>query len=109
MIDSGTTTRTAPRDVLVASAVPGVEAALHAGNELYAAEMRVAELKERREQARAERFRELYAQKLAAAAQKRYELAGVYGTALARVRAVSPATAELVEDAVWRGYLVEEA
>lgn len=40
---AATTARTAPRDVLVASAVPGVEAALHAGNELYAAEMRVAE------------------------------------------------------------------
>lgn len=97
------------RDELVASTTPATNTALTAGHQLYTAEMTVARLKEQLNQFHAPKLRARYANRLQAAAAHRDTLNARYQAALAAVTAANPATAEHVEDAVWRAYLVEEA
>lgn len=94
-----------PLDVLVASSVPGTEQALAAGHELYPLWKRVQTLISRRDNSKAVAFRQLHAEKAAEAIRRRDDVERHYLAALERVRAVSPATAGHVENAVWRAYL----
>lgn len=102
-------TTTPAGDELVASSVPGADKALHTGHLLYAAEILVATLREKlASRAYPPSVRQRYEERLVEVVETRDHLDDAYREALAAVRAASPMTADLVDDAVWRVQLIEE-
>lgn len=96
----------APGDTLLVSPVPGAREALTTGHKLYAAEIAVTNLTERLNRDQPTAVRAHYTEKIAAAVRRRNALDAEYAMALARVQDAAPATAERIEDTVWRSNLV---